>query len=63
KGNKPQDKPEKTSSESREDKASPEDKAPEQAQKILENMLNRLEDKPGGAMMPVLEKQNVEKDW
>ncbi|MBT4877722.1 MAG: VWA domain-containing protein, partial [Desulfobacula sp.] len=46
KGNKPQDKPEKTSSESREDKASPEDKAPEQAQKILENMLNRLEDKP-----------------
>jgi Ca-activated chloride channel family protein len=63
KGNKPQDKPEKTSSESREDKASPEDKAPEQAQKILENMLNRLEDKPGGAMLPVLEKQNVEKDW
>ena len=29
----------------------------------MENMLNRLEDKPGRAMIPVLQKQHVEKDW
>jgi len=29
----------------------------------MENMLNRLEDKPGKAMIPVLEKQYIEKDW
>ena len=34
-----------------------------QARKKLENMLNRLEDKPGRAMMPVIQKQYIEKDW
>ncbi len=29
----------------------------------MENMLNRLEDKPGRAMMPVFQKQYIEKDW
>lgn len=29
----------------------------------MENMLNRLEDKPGKAMMPLLQKQYIEKDW
>jgi Ca-activated chloride channel homolog len=48
----------------REDKTrSQEDKPSDQAKKVLENMLNRLEDKPGSAMMPVLQGQNVEKDW
>lgn len=42
---------------------SPDDKQKEQADKNMENMLNRLEDKPGSAMMPVLQKQHVEKDW
>ena len=62
--NKQEDKPEKTQSQSQEDKsASQEDKQSEQANQILENMLNRLEDKPGGAMIPVLQEQHVEKDW
>ena len=34
-----------------------------QAARNMENMLNRLEDKPGKAMIPVLEKQYIEKDW
>ncbi len=34
-----------------------------QADQNLENMLNRLEDKPGKAMIPVLKKQYIEKDW
>ena len=29
----------------------------------MEKKLNRLEDKPGRAMMPVLQEQHVEKDW
>ncbi|MCP4673311.1 MAG: VWA domain-containing protein, partial [Desulfobacula sp.] len=29
----------------------------------MENMLNRLEDKPGRAMMPLFQKQYIEKDW
>jgi Ca-activated chloride channel family protein len=50
----------------------PEDKStetPSQLQEIenanqnMENMLNRLEDKPGRAMIPVLQEQDVEKDW
>jgi len=34
-----------------------------QADQSLENMLNRLEDKPGKAMMPLMQKQHIEKDW
>ncbi|MCF6248978.1 MAG: VWA domain-containing protein [Desulfobacula sp.] len=29
----------------------------------IESKLNRLEDKPGRAMMPVVRKHNIEKDW
>ncbi len=29
----------------------------------MENMLNRLEDKPGRAMIPVFQKQYIEKEW
>lgn len=35
----------------------------EQANQAMEKMLNRLEDKPGRAMMPMIEEQHVEKDW
>jgi len=31
--------------------------------KLLENRLNRLEDKPGMGMMPVIQKQTIKKDW
>jgi len=34
-----------------------------EANQNMENMLNRLEDKPGRAMMPQLQEQHVEKDW
>ncbi|WP_457552160.1 VWA domain-containing protein [Desulfobacula sp.] len=62
--NKPSDKPEQTPSQPRDkNKVASADKQPEQAGKMLENMLNRLEDKPGGAMIPVLQEQHVEKDW
>jgi len=30
---------------------------------LLENRLNRLEDKPGMGMMPMIQKQIIEKDW
>lgn len=45
------------------DTAAPESTPREPANGNLERMLNRLEDKPGQAMMPVLQKQYVEKDW
>ncbi|MBU1342979.1 MAG: VWA domain-containing protein [Proteobacteria bacterium] len=45
------------------DASPPEDQQALQAGKNMENMLNRLEDKPGRAMMPVLQKQYIEKDW
>ena len=62
--NKQEDKPGEKQSQPQEDKkASLENKRPEQANQILENMLNRLEDKPGGAMIPLLQEQDVEKDW
>ena len=62
--NKQADKPEKTQSQSQEDKSvSQENKQSEQADQMLENMLNRLEDKPGSAMIPLLQEQHVEKDW
>lgn len=66
--NKPQDnpgdKPEKTEPRLQDNKnGSSEDKLSKQAAQILENMLNRLEDKPGGAMIPLLKEQHVEKDW
>ena len=35
----------------------------QQAGESLENMLNRLEDKPGSAMIPFLQEGAVEKDW
>jgi Ca-activated chloride channel family protein len=31
--------------------------------KLMENRLNRLEDKPGMGMMPVIREQYIEKDW
>jgi len=62
--NRPADKEAQSSAGSQADKtASPENKASEQAGQVLEKMLNRLEDKPGKAMMPVLQEQHVEKDW
>ncbi len=63
--NKDEDRPgNKTSRSGQEDtKASVQDKRSKQANQVLDNMLNRLEDKPGGAMMPVLQEQHVEKDW
>lgn len=39
------------------------DKHDQQAKQQMERMLNRLEDKPGKAMMPATGKQNIEKDW
>lgn len=35
----------------------------QQAKQQMERMLNRLEDKPGKAMMPATGEQHVEKDW
>jgi len=35
----------------------------QQAKGSLENMLNRLEDKPGSAMIPFLQEHYIEKDW
>ena len=31
--------------------------------RLMENKLNRLEDKPGMGMMPVIREQTIEKDW
>ena len=45
------------------DKLQNQDSQQKQDARNMENMLNRLEDKPGRAMMPVLKKQYVEKDW
>ncbi len=45
------------------DKLQNQDSQQEQDARNMENMLNRLEDKPGRAMMPVFKKQYVEKDW
>ncbi|MDM8538877.1 tetratricopeptide repeat protein, partial [Desulfobacterales bacterium HSG17] len=45
------------------DKLQNQDSQQEQDARNMENMLNRLEDKPGKAMMPVFKKQYVEKDW
>ncbi len=39
------------------------DKSNQQAKQQMEKKLNRLEDKPGKAMMPARGEQNVEKDW
>jgi Ca-activated chloride channel family protein len=35
----------------------------QQAGESLDNMLNRLEDKPGSAMIPFLQESTIEKDW
>jgi Ca-activated chloride channel family protein len=35
----------------------------QQAGESLDNMLNRLEDKPGSAMIPFLQENRIEKDW
>ena len=45
------------------DKLQNQDGQQKQDARNMENMLNRLEDKPGKAMMPVFKKQYVEKDW
>ncbi len=45
------------------EKTDPKDSQQKQAARNLENMLNRLEDKPGKAMIPVFKKQYIEKDW
>ena len=39
------------------------DKKDATAKPSKQNMLNRLSDKPGKAMMPVIQKQRIEKDW
>ena len=52
--NKQDDKPEETLSQLREN---------QNVNRNMENMLNRLEDKPGRAMIPVLQEQHIEKDW
>ncbi len=36
---------------------------PSEAASLLENRLNRLEDKPGMGMMPVIQKRKIERDW
>lgn len=36
---------------------------PSEAASLLENRLNRLEDKPGMGMMPVIQKRRIERDW
>jgi Ca-activated chloride channel family protein len=41
----------------------PDEKQDPQAGGTLDNMLNRLEDKPGGAMIPILQEHRIEKDW
>ncbi|CCK79708.1 VWA domain-containing protein [Desulfobacula toluolica] len=43
--------------------ASEDNQQQKQADQAMENMLNRLEDKPGSAMMPVIEERHIEKDW
>lgn len=35
----------------------------QEAKGNLDNMLNRLEDKPGSAMIPFLQEHHIEKDW
>jgi len=44
------------------DKSNPGKSNPDMEQHIA-NKLNRLEDKPGQAMMPSVQKQHIEKDW
>ncbi len=44
-------------------KPEPRTDQPQQAKGNLDNMLNRLEDKPGSAMIPFLQKHHIEKDW
>jgi Ca-activated chloride channel family protein len=70
--NQPKDNPEESPPQPREDTAQPaeekDDTPPgetpqEQANQAMENKLNRLEDQPGRAMMPVLQEQYIEKDW
>ena len=62
--NQPEDKPKETPSQLQENKKpGSEDKQSGQDNPNMENMLNRLEDKPGRAMIPVLQEQHVEKDW
>ena len=56
--NKQEDNPEETQSQ-----ASSQPRENKNANQNMENMLNRLEDKPGRAMIPVLQEQDVEKDW
>lgn len=41
----------------------PDENKESQARQQMEQMLNRLEDKPGQAMMPAAGRQHVEKDW
>jgi Ca-activated chloride channel family protein len=41
----------------------PDEKQGQQAVENLDNMLNRLEDKPGSAMIPFLQERAIEKDW
>ncbi|WP_300456893.1 VWA domain-containing protein [Desulfobacula sp.] len=70
--NQPRDNPEKSPPQSQEQTAQParekdstslEETPQEQANQTIENKLNRLEDQPGRAMMPGLQKQYIEKDW
>ena len=41
----------------------PADQQPQQTREGFENMLNRLEDKPGNTMIPSLQEYYIEKDW
>lgn len=41
----------------------PDKRQDQQAGESLDNMLNRLEDKPGSAMIPFLQEGTIEKDW
>ena len=63
-GEEPSEPQEKKPQETKKDRqAAIEDKELKQENPNMEKMLNRLEDKPGRAMMPELRKQHVEKDW
>ena len=45
------------------EQTAPSDKDQKGVDPHMEKMLNRLEDKPGRAMMPLVQDQHVEKDW
>ncbi|MCP3899207.1 MAG: VWA domain-containing protein [Desulfobacteraceae bacterium] len=63
---KPEDKQKKEPQEQQKNESGKQNKKQDKddkAKQSKQNMLNRLSDKPGKAMMPVFQKQVIEKDW